>query len=336
MEFKDYYAALGIDRTAPPEEVKRAYRKLARRYHPDVSKEPQAESRFKEVLEAYEALQDPEKRSAYDDLARRQPRGQPFQPGGDWRGTNGAEPGGRDGGAPASEPSDFSEFFASVFSRQAQKAANAYRAGMAQGAAPAPPPVAGEDHHAKVAITVEEAYLGGRRTLQLRLPVMGADGRVAGLRDQAVEVALPPGLQEGQHLRLPGQGAPGIGGAPAGDLFLQISLEPHPRWRVEGRDVYVTLPVAPWEAALGAQLPLQTPAGELTLNVSAGSGAGRRFRLKGRGLPGEPPGDLYAVLKVVLPRAETTADREAFQRLAEAFPGFDPRPSPSNPSEPPA
>lgn len=311
MEFKDYYAALGVERSATPEEIKRAYRKLARKYHPDVSKEPQAEARFKEVAEAYEALQDPEKHAAYDDLRQRHERGQPFQPGADW-GT-GYEFSGRDAGP--GDAADFSEFFSSVFGRHG-RAAGAYREGASA--------AAGDDHHAKVAITVEEAYHGARRSLLLRMPVAGADGRMV-MREHQVDVVIPKGVREGQHLRLAGQGGPGSGGAPAGDLYLEISFQPHARWRVDGRDIYLDLPVSPWEAALGGQLPLATPGGPLTLNVSANSPAGRKFRLKGRGLPGTPPGDLYAVLKIVLPPVDTTAARDAFQQLGLAFPGFDPR-----------
>lgn len=313
MEFKDYYAALGVERSATPDEVKRAYRKLARKYHPDVSKEPEAEIRFKEVAEAYEALQDPEKRAAYDDLGQRHARGQPFQPGADW--AAGYEFSGRDAGPGARDTSDFSEFFSSVFGRPG-RAAGAYREGVSASA--------GDDHHAKVAITVEEAYHGARRSLQLRLPVAGPDGRMA-MREHQVDVTIPKGVGEGQHVRLAGQGGPGSGGAPAGDLYLEISFQPHARLRVDGRDIYLDLPVSPWEAALGGQVPLATPGGRLTLNVSANSPAERKFRLKGRGLPGTPPGDLYAVLKIVLPPTDTTAARDAFQRLAQAFPEFDPR-----------
>jgi curved DNA-binding protein len=310
VEFKDYYAALGVQRTATQDEIKRAYRKLARKYHPDVSKEPDAEARFKEVAEAHEALHDPEKRAAYDDLEQRRQRGPQFQAPPDWG--SGYEFSGRAPG-PRGERG-FSEFFTSMFGAQASP----------QGAGAHRPAQAGDDHHAKVAITVEESYLGARRTVSLRMPVAGADGLVT-LREHQIEVTVPKGVYAGQHLRLAGQGGPGTGGALPGDLYLEVTFQPHPRFRVDGRDVYLDLPVSPWEAALGATLPLATPDGKLELNIAPGSAAGRKLRLKGRGLPGTPPGDLYAVLKVVLPAAETTADREALGALARAFPGFDPR-----------
>ena len=308
MEFKDYYAALGVERTATQDEIKRAYRKLARKYHPDVSKEANAEARFKEVAEAYEALQDPEKRAAYDELGQRYARGQQFQPPPDWG--SGYEFSGRD--AAAGGPMDFSDFFQSLFGSQGQAA------GRRRG------PVAGGDHHAKLAITVEEAYQGGRRTLSLRMPVRQSDGTMA-LREHQVEVTIPKGIRAGQRLRLANKGEPGTAGAPAGDLYLEVVLQPHPRYRVDGRDVSMDLAVSPWEAALGTQVPLATPAGTVELNIAAGSAAGRKLRLRGRGLPGKPPGDLYAELKLVLPAADSPSARAAFEALAQAFPDFDPR-----------
>ncbi len=309
MEFKDYYAALGVERTATRDDIKRAYRKLARKYHPDVSKEPDAEARFKEVAEAHEALHDPEKRAAYDDMGKRHERGQQFQPPPDWG--NGYEFSGRDAG-PGADGRDFSEFFSSLFGRHAGAAGAARAAGPAQ------------DHHAKVTISLEDAYQGARRTLSLRMPVAAVDGSMS-LREHRIEVAIPKGVRAGQHLRLAGQGGPGHGGAPAGDLYLEIAFEPHPRFRVDGRDVYVDLPVSPWEAALGAEPELVTPAGTVGLTVPAGSAAGQKLRLKGRGLPGNPAGDLYAVLKMVLPAADTPAARSAFEQMATAFSDFNPR-----------
>ena len=308
MEFKDYYAALGVERSATQDEIKRAYRKLARKYHPDVSKEPDAEARFKEVAEAYEALQDPEKRAAYDDLGKRYERGQQFQPPPDWG--SGYEFSGGDAGF--GEDGDFSDFFSSLFGRHAR----------ASGAGDAAGP--GQDHHAKVAITLEDAYQGARRTLSLRMPVVDADGHIT-LRDHRIEVTIPKGVREGQHLRLAGQGGPGSDGAPAGDLYLEIAFEPHPRFRVDGRDIYVDLPISPWEAALGAHPELVTPLGTVELNVPAGSATGHKLRLKGRGLPGNPPGDLYAVLKIVQPPTDTPAARRAFEQLASEFSDFNPR-----------
>ena len=307
MEFKDYYAALGVERTATQDEIKRAYRKLARKYHPDVSKEPDAEARFKDVAEAYEALQDPEKRAAYDEVGRRQRSGERFDPPPGW--DAGFEFSGRDAGP--GNPTDYSEFFESLFGRH-------HRA--ARGAAPA----GGSDHHAKVVIELADAYRGARRMLSLRTPVPDESGRVT-FRERQLEVNIPRGVRAGQQLRLAGQGSPGIGGGPAGDLYLEVEIAAHAHFSVDGRDVTLDLPVAPWEAALGASVTVPTPDGRIELTVPPGSAAGRRLRLKGKGLPGTPPGDLYVVLAVRAPAATTDAQREAYAALGRAFGGFDAR-----------
>jgi curved DNA-binding protein len=309
MEFKDYYATLGVERTATQDEIKRAFRKLARKYHPDVSKEPNAEARFKEVAEAHEALIDPERRAAYDEIGRRHERGQPFEPPPGW--DSGFEFSGR-GGAPGEE-AEFSDFFASLFGRAGQ--ATHGRASMH-----AP----GGDHHAKVVIELADAYRGAQRTISLRVPVADAQGRVS-LQTRQLEVNIPKGVREGQHLRLAGQGGPGQGGAPAGDLYLEVALRPDPRFRVDGRDVYFDLPLAPWEAALGATVAAPTPEGEVQLGIPPASRQGSRLRLRARGLPGSPPGDLYAVLAIALPPADTPAARSAYDALAAAFSEFEPR-----------
>jgi curved DNA-binding protein len=305
MEFKDYYATLGVQRTAAQDEIKRAYRKLARKFHPDVSKEPDAEARFKEVAEAYEALQDPQKRAAYDEVGRRYESGQEFHPPPGW--DSGFEFSGRDRGG---EPVDFSDFFESLFGRHAR-------------AAHGPMRPTGGDHHAKIMIDLEDAYRGARRTLSLRVPAIDAQGRMT-LRERQLDVNIPPGVREGQHLRLAGQGDAGDGGQ-SGDLYLEIAFRPHPRFRVDGRDVYLDLPVAPWEAALGAAVTLPTLGGSVQLTVPAGSAPGRKLRLKGRGLPGATPGDMYAVLKIVTPPAHDQAAKAAYEALASTFPGFDAR-----------
>lgn len=317
MEFKDYYATLGVERSASPDEIKRAYRKLARKFHPDVSKEPDAESHFKAVAEAHEALIDPERRAAYDEIGQRHARGETFEPPPGWdsgfefSGRGGAEPGPHGPGRGA----DFSDFFESIFGRGAQDG----RPG-AGGRRQAP----GRDHHAKVMIDLEDSYRGTRRTVSLRMPAVDAQGHGV-FHDRQLEVNIPKGVREGQHVRLAGQGGPGQGGEPAGDLYLEITLKPHPRFRVDGRDVYAELPVSPWEAALGAQVSAPTPDGEVHLNIPAGSGQGRKLRLKGRGLPGKPAGDLYAVLVMTLPRADSDEAKAAYSALAQAFPDYDPR-----------
>src|SRR2546423_879348 len=310
MDFKDYYATLGVERDAKPDDIKRAYRKLARKYHPDVSKEPDAEARFKDVSEAYEALHDPEKRAAYDDVGRRYQRGQELQPPPGW--DSGFEFSGRDAGAGADQ--DFSDFFETLFGRHAQGARGPRATAQA----------AGGDHHAKVVIDLADAYRGARRTIALRMPVVDAQGGL-GMQERQLDVTIPKGVREGQHLRLAGQGGPGFGGGQAGDLYLEIAFAPHPHFRVDGRDVFLDLPVTPWEAALGASVTAPTPDGSVQLTIPPGSSSGRKLRLKGKGLPSDPPGDLYAVLTITVPPADTRAAREAYAALARSVPGFHPR-----------
>jgi curved DNA-binding protein len=316
MEFKDYYATLGVDRTASQDVIKRAYRKLARKFHPDVSKEPNAETRFKEVAEAHEALIDPERRAAYDDLAHRHAQGQTFEPPPGW--DSGYEFTGRGGGARGGPgEAEFSDFFESLFGRAGHGPRNRH-GGVGGG------PVPGTDHHARIEIELEDAYRGARHTISLRRPVVDAQGKVV-VQDRQMEVNIPKGVRPGQHLRLAGLGEPGAGGAAAGDLYLEIGFRPHPRYRVEGADVHVDLPVAPWEAALGATVTTPTPEGEVSLSIPGGSTQGRKLRLKGRGLPGKVPGDLYALLQIALPKADTDAAREAYAAMAKAFASYDPR-----------
>ena len=319
MEFKDYYAALGVERSATHDEIKRAYRKLARKYHPDVSKEPNAEAKFKEVAEAHEALIDPERRAAYDDIAQRQASGQAFEPPPGW--DSGFEFSGRGGegmaGGRNSGSRDFSDFFESLFGRGGREGMR--RAGGAG-------PEQGGDHHAKVSIALLDSYQGAQRTMSLRMPVVGAQGQVT-LQERQLEVTIPKGVREGQHLRLAGQGAAGHGGGAAGDLYLEIQFLPHPLYHLDGRDVTFELPVSPWEAALGATVTAPTPQGPVQLGVPAGSSQGRKLRLKGKGLPGQPPGDLYAVLSIALPAAASEPQQAAYQALAQAFAGYDPRAS---------
>lgn len=311
MEFKDYYAMLGVERTATQDDIKRAYRKLARKYHPDVSKEPDAEARFKDVAEAYEALKDAEKRAAYDDVGARYKHGREFTPPPGW--DSGFEF--SDGDAGRDPEMDHSDFFESLFGARRAQGRGARHAGR----------MAGADHHAKVRIDLEDAYRGGHRTISLRTPQVDAKGHVR-LQERQLDVNIPKGIRGGQHLRLTGQGGPGIGDAPAGDLYLEIEIAPHLRFRVDDRDVYLDLPVAPWEAALGASVNIPTPDGSvLQLSVPPGSSAGRKLRLRGKGLPSTPPGDLYAVLSIVLPPADTEQARQAYREMAEAFSGFSPR-----------
>ena len=320
MKYKDYYETLGVPRTATQDEIKQAYRKLARKYHPDVSKLADAEARFKEIGEANEVLKDPEKRTAYDQMGSNWKAGQDFQPPPNWdagfefRGGQGRPfgAGGSFGGAEGFDPSDF---FESLFGRR----------GAASGAGPRRrAPTQGDDHHAKVLIDLEDSYRGAERQISLRAPVETPDGRVA-MQERTLDVHIPKGIRPGQHLRLAGQGTAGSGGGAAGDLYLEIEFNPHRLFRVEGADVSVELALAPWEAALGATVDVPTPDGTVQLTIPKGSQAGRKLRLKGRGLPGKTPGDLYVVLAIALPKAEGDAGRSAYETLARAFPDFDPR-----------
>lgn len=323
MEFKDYYKTLGVARDASPDDIKSAYRKLARKYHPDVSKEADAEARFKDIGEANEVLKDPEKRAAYDAAGRQWERQRAaggargdagdFQPPPGW--DAGFEFSGR--GDDPFAGGDHSDFFEALFGRAA-------RAGRA-GARRADVHMPGQDHHAKVLVDLEDAYRGAQRSISLRMPAFDDQGHGV-MRERTLDVSIPKGIREGQHLRLAGQGGPGIGNAPAGDLFLEIAFKPHPRFRVDGRDVYVDLPLAPWEAALGASVGAATPDGTVELTIPPGSAPGRKLRLKGKGIPGNPAGDLYVVLAIALPPAGDAKARAAYQAFAQAF-DFDPRAS---------
>lgn len=337
MEFKDYYATLGVQRTATQDEIKRAYRKLARKYHPDVSKEPDAEARFKEVAEAHEALIDTERRAAYDDIAQRQASGQPFEPPPGW--DSGYEYSGRGPGGPAGrhprahagaagdsgDAGDFSDFFESLFGRGGFEGAEGLHRRSAANRSQRPTgPFPGRDHHAKVAIDLLDAYQGAKRMISLRMPVVDAAGQTT-LHERQLEVNIPKGVRVGQHLRLSGQGAAGQGGGSSGDLYLEIQILPHPLFRLDGSDITFDLPVAPWEAALGATVTAPTPDGSVQLSVPPGSSQGRKLRLKGKGLPGKVPGDLYAVLTIALPPSASEPEQEAWRGLSRAFAAYNPR-----------
>jgi curved DNA-binding protein len=316
MDFKDYYSTLGLEREASTDEIKRAYRKLARKYHPDVSKEADAEARFKEVGEAYEVLKDPEKRAAYDQLGADWKAGQEFRPppgagAREYYYSSGGGPGGEQFGG-----GGFSEFFESLFGR----------GGMAGGARGGPGdagafhyrqagPSRGEDQHARIRISLEDAFRGANRTLEVRSPAKGKHN---------IRVAIPKGVTEGQRIRLAGQGTPGMNGGPAGDLYLEITFESHPIFEADGRNILLTLPVAPWEAALGETVGVPTLGGKVELRIPAGSQSGRRLRLKGRGLPGSPAGDQIVTLRIDTPPADTSFARTLYEEMRSKLP-FNPR-----------
>lgn len=316
MQYKDYYSILGVERGATPEAIKKAYRLLARKYHPDVSKESNAEERFKEVAEAYEVLRDNERRAAYDQLGSHGP-GQDFRPPPDWAEHFhfGARPAGGGHGFHA----DYSDFFSELFGA----AAHARRAapGEQQGFA-----MRGQDIEAEIAISLEDALHGSEAHLSLASLEPHAEG---GLRQTAssVKVRIPKGASDGQTLRVPGKGGRGSGGAPDGDLYLHISLKPHRIYRCSGHDLYLDVPVTPWEAALGATLDIPTPAGGAQLKLPPGMRSGQKLRLAAKGLPqpgGKPAGDLYAVIQIVVPPNPSEKEKALFEELA-SHSSFKPR-----------
>lgn len=317
MDFKDYYATLGVERGASGEEIKRAYRKLARKYHPDVSKEADAEARFKEVGEAYEVLKDPEKRAAYDQLGADWKAGQEFRPP---PGAGAREYYYSSGGGPGGEQfGGFSEFFESLFGRGGMAGGPRGGPGVGPGGGAfhyrQAGPMRGEDQSARVKISLEDAFHGANRTLEVRSPGKGRHN---------IRVAIPKGVTEGQRIRLAGQGTPGANGGPAGDLFLEVMFEPHPIFEAQGRNILLTLPVAPWEAALGETVGVPTLGGKVELRIPAGSQSGRRLRLKGRGLPGSPPGDQIVTLRIDTPPADTSFARTLYEEMRKKMP-FNPR-----------
>lgn len=308
MKYKDYYQVMGLQRGASQDEIKRAYRKLARKYHPDVSSKTDAEERFKEIGEAYEVLKDPEKRAAYDQLGAGWKGGEEFTPPPGWN--TGFEFSGA-GFGPGGGRSTFSDFFESLFGQFDQHSDP--RRGFGQG----------QDHHARILIDLEDAYNGNTRSLVLQVPALDADGRV-NTRERTLNVAIPKGIREGQHIRLAGQGSPGTGQHAAGDLYLEVVFRPHPLYHLEGQDIYLDLPVAPWEAALGGLVKVPTPAGAIEMKIPPGSSGGRKLRIRGRGLPGAKPGDLYVVLRISLPPADSEQAKQIYRSMKQAL-DFNPR-----------
>lgn len=314
MEFRDYYQTLGVERDASQDDIKRAYRKLARKYHPDVSSDADAEDKFKAVGEAYEVLKDPEKRAAYDQLGANWQAGQEFNAPPDW--DAGFEFSG--GGFTQGDSQAFSDFFESLFGRGfGGGGASAFTQG------PRGYRARGQDHHARIMIDLEDSLNGASRAITLRVPGVDATGHMH-TRNHTLNVQIPKGIAPGQQIRLAGQGDPGPGGGPAGDLYLEVVFNPHQRYRLEGRDIYLDLPVAPWEAALGASIKAPTPTGVVDLKIPPDSKAGKKMRIKGRGLPGKQAGDFYVVIKVVLPPADDPKVKQAYEELARAS-GFNPR-----------
>jgi curved DNA-binding protein len=322
MEYRDYYQTLNVARSASADDIKKSYRRLARKYHPDVSKEKDAEAKFKEVQEAYEVLKDPEKRAAYDQLGSNWKAGQDFRPPPDFGGGFEFRGGPRGQGGPEFEAS-FSDFFSTLFGGAAGGASPFEGSFGGAGARRRSAPRKGRDHHARIDIDLEEAYRGGSRTFELQKPELADDGTLA-VRKHTVKVNIPAGIADGQQLRLAGQGEPSSSGGGSGDLFLEVHLRPHSKFQLDGRDVTVTLPVAPWEAALGATVTVPTLGGAVEMRVPAGAQSGQKLRLRGRGLPGNPAGDEFVQLKVVLPPADSPQARALYEQMQREL-AFDAR-----------
>jgi curved DNA-binding protein len=310
MKYKDYYKILGLERAASDEEIKKAYRKLARKYHPDVSKEKDAEEKFKEVSEAYEVLKDAEKRKAYDTMGSYQP-GQDFRPPPDWEQQFRA---GDSGGFQDIGDADLFDFLSGL-------GRGGFRGGREGGAFRMP----GQDYEIAAHLSVEEVARGIELEVPLTVTEVGEDGQFR-RTTRTVKVRIPKGATDGQRLRVPGKGGPGQGGARPGDLYVNIQLRPHDLFRVTGHDLYLEVPVAPWEAALGAEVQIPTLDGRVALKVPAASRAGQKLRVRGKGLPkpGGGEGDLYAVLQIVTPSVLSEREKELYRELEQAS-SFNPR-----------
>jgi curved DNA-binding protein len=322
MEYKDYYKILGVERDADKSSIKKAYRKLARKYHPDVSKESDAEAQFKDVSEAYNVLKDETKRASYDELGNNWQSGQDFRTPPGWEQSHAGF--GQTGGthhyssASGAAGPDASDFFESLFG-------NAY-AGMGgqERRYQAPGQTAGQDQHASIQIDLADAFHGANRQLALSEPVLTESGQVIN-KQRSLNVKIPRGITQGQTMRLKGQGVSAPGGGARGDLFLEVNFKPHPAFKVDGKDISLDLPVSPWEAALGAKLAVPLPDGKsVNLTLAAGSGSGKQLRLKGKGIPAKIPGNLLVTIMIVVPEEISDNERAAYEALKSAS-SFDAR-----------
>jgi len=310
MEFQDYYQTLGVDRHASEADIKKAYRRLARKYHPDVSKEENAEEKFKQAKEAYEVLHDAEKRKAYDQF------------GENWKaGQSGFEaPPGWDFNESAHQqqthhnPGDFSDFFESIFGQHAgagsHRHANVNRRG--------------QDIHSKVELTLEEAYTGCEKMLHVQEPRHHPQTGQVEVKVRNLKVKIPAGTTNGQHIRLAKQGGAGINGGDNGDLYLEVHILPNQRYHVDGKNLYLNCPITPWEAALGTQIEIPTLSGKVNMKIPANSQSGKKLRLKGRGLPGKTAGDLIITLNIVIPEPKNDEDKALYKKMSERM-NFNPR-----------
>ncbi|CAI8716995.1 curved DNA-binding protein [Pseudomonas sp. IT-P294] len=311
MDFKDYYKILGVEPTADDKAIKAAYRKLARKYHPDVSKEKDAEAKFKDASEAYEALKSADKRAEYDDLRKYGQHGQPFQGPPGWQGRGGFG-GGQDTG-------DFSDFFSSIFGNRGGGGFGGAQPGRSAGRR-------GQDVEMELPIFLEESLSTESKKVTFQVPQYNAAGQHVSNTSKSLNVKIPAGVADGERIRLKGQGAPGIGGGANGDLFLIIRFAPHPKFDVEGENLIITLPLAPWELALGAEVAVPTLTGKINLKVPAGSQNGQRMRAKGHGLLNKAGhrGYLFVQLKAVMPKTSNDEVKALWEELAKKA-AFNPR-----------
>ena len=333
VKYQDYYETLGVTRSASQDEIQRAYRKLARQYHPDVNKNPEADQKFKQIGEAYEVLKDPEKRKKYDALGANWKAGQQFKPPPGFENIR-FEFGGREGGGFEFSSDGFSDFFEMFFGRGAagggfqsartrgfRTGTSGRTSGGASGETFGGRPQKGQTIESEVEISLEDAYHGTSRQITLRDPEAGTSKKL--------EVKIPKGTTSGSKIRLAGQGGQGLAGGPAGDLILHLRIEPHPRFEVHGHNLHHTLAIAPWEAALGAKVPVPTLEGDVTMTIPPGASSGQKLRLRGKGLPNrahdEERGDLLVHLKIVVPHELTEDEERLFKELAKVS-KFEPRP----------
>jgi curved DNA-binding protein len=306
MDYKDYYKTLNVKKDVDAATLKKTYRRLARKYHPDVSKEANAEEKFKEVKEAYEVLKDPEKRKAYDSMGANWKQGQGFERPPGWEFQQQQQQ--RHAQNANFDGSDFSDFFENLFGQRRQAQPRATR---------------GQDQHTKITVSLQEAFNGGTRQIGLKQPEMMANGQVRHIQ-RTLNIKIPKGVTQGQQIRLKGQGSDGTGGGPKGNLYLEIHITTQKPYTIDGKNVLLTLPITPWEAVLGAKVSVPTMAGTVEMNIPAGSASGKKMRLKGRGLPGKIPGDQYITLQIVMPEIKTDDDKQLFETMKAQI-DFDPR-----------
>ena len=307
MDYKDYYKFLGVERTAEQKEIKRAYRKLARKFHPDVNTDAGAEEKFKEISEAFAVIGDEEQRAAYDQLWAKPPSGQGFRAPPNWN-----ESYSFSSSDPHMDQAGFSDFFETMF-----------RSGQTPRDFSSQFRDKGQDQHARIALDITDAFGGSTRMLSLQLPEIDAAGRVS-FKERTISVNIPKGILAGQHIRLKGKGQSRLDSTQFSDLLLEVTFASHPVYRVDGRDIFLDLPITPWEAALGGRIEMPTPSGKVDVKIPKNARSGQKLRLKGRGIPATPPGDMFAILIIVNPPIKSEKEHEYFEQMAREM-SFDPR-----------